>query len=373
MWIEETPSGKYKYCERYEDPKTGKIKKVSLTHAKKTKKVQEDMLIKLNEKIKKKLDGNSPSVNVLFSYIISEWLEMKKEEVKPSTYEHLKSMGNALIRSFEDLPFDKLDAPMINHYYFTRLNNKEVHYSSLKNMDSMIKNCIKYAYKYHGINKMDLIPLIEIPKMNMTKKNAFKYLEKDELHALLKNLRNSGKNEFARMAEIQASTGMRYGEMVSLRSKDIDFDDHSVLVSRNYDRTNKIFTTTKTSKSRTVYFNDRVAELFKEQINRSKMIKMRYGLPRENDLIFVTKHGNPVSMNYFNIILKKNSPPNKPVTSHYFRHTFITLALEAEVDKNLIAEQVGHEGTEMIDQIYAHFTKEMEAKQKKAMLNLKII
>lgn len=34
MWIEKLPNGKFKYCERYEDPVTGKLTKVSLTHTK---------------------------------------------------------------------------------------------------------------------------------------------------------------------------------------------------------------------------------------------------------------------------------------------------------------------------------------------------
>lgn len=45
MWIENLPNGKYKYCEKYEDPRTGAFKKVSMTHDKKTKAVQLEMLL----------------------------------------------------------------------------------------------------------------------------------------------------------------------------------------------------------------------------------------------------------------------------------------------------------------------------------------
>jgi len=50
MWIENLANGKYKYCERYEDPITGRTKRVCLTHTKKTKGVQEEMVLKLQEK-----------------------------------------------------------------------------------------------------------------------------------------------------------------------------------------------------------------------------------------------------------------------------------------------------------------------------------
>ncbi|EHR38137.1 hypothetical protein HMPREF9708_00221 [Facklamia languida CCUG 37842] len=36
MWIEELSNGKYKYCERYLDKKTGKNKRVSITLDKNT-------------------------------------------------------------------------------------------------------------------------------------------------------------------------------------------------------------------------------------------------------------------------------------------------------------------------------------------------
>lgn len=36
MWVEDLPNGKYKYCERYRDNKTGKVKKISVTLDKNT-------------------------------------------------------------------------------------------------------------------------------------------------------------------------------------------------------------------------------------------------------------------------------------------------------------------------------------------------
>jgi len=36
MWMEELPNGKYKFFERYKDPYTEKLKKVSVTMEKKT-------------------------------------------------------------------------------------------------------------------------------------------------------------------------------------------------------------------------------------------------------------------------------------------------------------------------------------------------
>ncbi|MDS2264018.1 site-specific integrase, partial [Streptococcus pneumoniae] len=55
MWVEELPNGKYKFFERYKDPYTEKLKKVSVTMEKKTPQVRNQAAILLQEKINKKL------------------------------------------------------------------------------------------------------------------------------------------------------------------------------------------------------------------------------------------------------------------------------------------------------------------------------
>lgn len=48
------------------------------------------------------------------------------------------------------------------------------------------------------------------------------------------------------------------------------------------------------------------------------------------------------------------------MTSHIFRHTYVSLAVEQGIDKDTIAKQVGHANTKMIDNIYLHITEKME-------------
>lgn len=50
MWIEDLANGKYKYFERYRDPLTEKLKKVSVTLDKKTPRAQKVAQAELLEK-----------------------------------------------------------------------------------------------------------------------------------------------------------------------------------------------------------------------------------------------------------------------------------------------------------------------------------
>ena len=51
MWVEPLENGKFKFCERYKDPLTGKTKKVSVTLLKDNKMTRKEAAAILNEKI----------------------------------------------------------------------------------------------------------------------------------------------------------------------------------------------------------------------------------------------------------------------------------------------------------------------------------
>ena len=56
MWMDELPNGKYKFFERYKDPYTEKLKKVSVTMEKKTSQARNQAALLSQEKIQKKAE-----------------------------------------------------------------------------------------------------------------------------------------------------------------------------------------------------------------------------------------------------------------------------------------------------------------------------
>lgn len=91
-----------------------------------------------------------------------------------------------------------------------------------------------------------------------------------------------------------------------------------------------------------------------------KMRILQYGLDRENVTLFRSDNGLPRRPKFLNTELYKIKIPNKYLTSHIFRHTYVSLAVEQGIDKDTIAKQVGHANTKMIDNIYLHVTDKME-------------
>ncbi|WP_282434400.1 tyrosine-type recombinase/integrase [Desulfosporosinus orientis] len=57
---------------------------------------------------------------------------------------------------------------------------------------------------------------------------------------------------------------------------------------------------------------------------------------------------------------------NKHITLHSFRHTHISLLIEAGVDIKAIQQRVGHTDINTTMNIYAHMTKNMKEKASQA-------
>lgn len=78
-----------------------------------------------------------------------------------------------------------------------------------------------------------------------------------------------------------------------------------------------------------------------------------------------------MSIAYANRLLSKVEV-EKSVTTHIFRHTFITRMVENNIPSKLIAEHVGHSTTEMIDRIYSYFIDKMDNDLKQAINTVSI-
>jgi len=371
MWIEELPNGKYKYAERYTDVITGKQRKVSLTHTKRNNRVEKEMFIKLQEKIEKK--NAKTNADIDFQTLTDKWLKVFEKQVKPSTFNNNQSYMNVINRDIGAIRLDHLKVSHINSAIL-KLFDKGYGYDTVKGMTSGIKNIVWFGLKYGYLKDRELLHGIHLPKINRRKKDEFKYLERDELKRMTEQLLEAGYEEIARMALIQTYTGMRHGELIALDyDKHIDFKEKTITIERTWYHRKKVFQTPKSGKTRTIHFNKETEQLLREQIQFSKLKTLQRGLDKNKRLLFINYHNDPFTNNYTNELLNRYVDiPGKRVTTHIFRHTFITLMIEQGVELSLIAKHVGHSNTDMIQKVYAHFTNKMDDDLKSAVDNFSI-
>lgn len=196
-----------------------------------------------------------------------------------------------------------------------------------------------------------------------------KYFEKQELKIFLNAAKEHGRYLDEVIFTVLAYTGMRIGELIALKWKDIDFHKYTININKTYynEKNNTkqyVLVPPKTKKSkRKVAVADLVIEKLKKHKEEQQKIINRLGDSyRNRDFIFTNvnrHHGYPILTklveNRMNRLLKKVNL-NSTLTPHSLRHTHTSLLAEAKVGLEDIKDRLGHFDDVMTRRIYLHIT-----------------
>ncbi|OAS17459.1 tyrosine-type recombinase/integrase [Paenibacillus oryzisoli] len=240
-----------------------------------------------------------------------------------------------------------------------------------------------------GIIKRDPTEYAELPKTQQTveelerEEKLPKFLEKNELRTFLKTAIEDGLDRDYPIFITLAYTGMRVGELCALKWKDIDFNEHTISITKTvYHGDGNVkdykLLTPKTIKSiRIIEVESAViAELDKHR-SWQKLIRMKHrNKYYDNDFVFANASRYPgypeISINVRDRMkrLLKLSNLNESLTPHSLRHTHTSLLAEAGVALETIMDRLGHNNDSVTKSVYLHVTKskKKEASQKFAEL-----
>ena len=366
MWMEELPNGKYKFFERYKDPYTEKLKKVSVTMEKKTSQARNQAALLLQEKIKEKLKKKQVE-SVTFEEIYKLFYKSWEQTVKESTKHNCKSIDKKMK---EVIPSDTLLANLDRRFLQEAIDKviKTNGHIAAKKIRHRLRGIFKYAVQYSYIenNEVDYTTIPQKPKtLEDLEKKRNNFLTMDEIKALVKVLNSREYHQkYADMVIVLALTGMRYGELSALQLKNIDFQNNKIEITGNFDSVNKIKTLPKTTNSiRTIKASKTVMEAIQRQIAR---LSERFQPLTSDDYIFCFEKWNqPTTIACFIQILKKYGKEagiDKNLTSHIFRHSHISFLAESGLPIKSIMDRVGHSNAKMTLEIYSHTTQDMEDK-----------
>lgn len=366
MWMEELPNGKYKFFERYKDPYTEKLRKVSVTMEKKTPQARNQAALLLQEKIKQKLNTKQVE-SITFEEIYKLFYKSWEQTVKESTKHNCKSIDKKMK---EVIPSDTLLANLDRRFLQEAIDKviKTNGHIAAKKIRHRLRGIFKYAVQYSYIenNEVDYTTIPQKPKtLEDLEKKRNNFLTMDEIKALVKVLNSREYHQkYADMVIVLALTGMRYGELSALQLKNIDFQNNKIEITGNFDSVNKIKTLPKTTNSiRTIKASKTVMEAIQRQIVR---LSEHFQPLTSDDYIFCFEKWNqPTTIACFIQILKKYGKEagiDKNLTSHIFRHSHISFLAESGLPIKSIMDRVGHSNAKMTLEIYSHTTQDMEDK-----------
>ena len=171
----------------------------------------------------------------------------------------------------------------------------------------------------------------EIPRM--------RFLTREEVHRLVEASENKWAPYLRPIIIMAVNTGMRRGEILSLRWEDVDFDRRVISIKR-----------TKNDQPREIPMTD---WLFEALCDWRKKSQKRL----DNGFVFSNNNGHPLTKFYkaFHVALKKANI--RDFRFHDLRHTFASHMRMAGLDILEIKELGGWKTLQMVDR-YSHITTE---------------
>jgi integrase len=190
------------------------------------------------------------------------------------------------------------------------------------------------------------------------------YLSSDEMATLLKAARAS---RFYPVILLAATTGLRRGECLGLRWRDVDLDGAALSVAQALEETKAEigFKSPKTARSRrTVTLPALAAEELRRHKARQAEERLKLGIGKdETGLMFTGPLGDPIRprtlTKQFGRIVNLAKVPR--ISFHGLRHSHLTHLLAAGVHPKIASERAGHSSVSITLDVYSHAVPGLQA------------
>jgi integrase len=205
----------------------------------------------------------------------------------------------------------------------------------------------------------------------LVRKRKPQFLTKEQALHLLESLRE---HRLEVLVSLALATGMRKGELLSLRWDNVSLEEGTIQVQHTVDRLpgyGLYESDPKTDASRSsIVLPDYIVGLLKQHRIRQAEIRHQAGDKWKNlNLIFTNKEGG------FLIPTRINEPFNKavaaaglpPMRFHDLRHSAATILLAMEIHPKVVQELLGHSKISTTMDLYSHALPTMQRSAMKEM------
>jgi integrase len=304
----------------------------------------------------------------LYKDFLNDWLENKKHSIKQQThYNYVMIANKHIIPEMGHLNVQQITAVVIQKFVNSLCSNSLTS-AYIKKIIDVLNGSLKKA-KRLGIISNNPVELIERPRIS---KKEMKVWDVQEVEKFL----SAAQNDRLYIAFLLAiTTGMRQGEILGLRWKDIDFDNNTLSVRQTLSHDGKTLTPEAKTKSslRTIHLPNHVLTALKKHRNNIRQEKLKMGEQyKDHDLVVCTSVGTPVSPRNLNRTwyrLIEQSGVTQ-IRFHDLRHTHATLLLKEGIHVKVVAERLGHSNTRMTLDTYSHVQPNMQEEAANAINKL---
>lgn len=367
------------------DPKTGKRKQESRSGFKTRQEAEAAAAALITE-----INQNTfiKETDILFKDWADNWLPLyiERNGPKPGTIRLREYSIKKLLPYFAHLKLKNITEEMYQ-FALNDLKDQDFARTTIEGVHTTAKMIFKMAVSKRML-KIDPTSNAYIKKdeqiiIESDEEELPVYFEKEELALFLKAVYEHGLFMDFLIFITLSYTGMRVGELVALKWKDINFDKRTIRITKTYynpkNNTKEYqLVPPKTKKSRRKIMVDEVViEAFRKHREEQEKMITRFGRSyNDNGFVFtnLNRHpGYPVLIkfieNRMTRILNKVGL-NSVLTPHSLRHTHTSLLAEAGVGLEEIMDRLGHHDDEVTRKVYLHVTDNMKREASDKFSNL---
>jgi len=252
-----------------------------------------------------------------FAVVADDWYEhgLLERDWSPSTKNDYRSALKAhLLPAFGELRIEAITPARIERFHNDGARKGKFSRRNANRLLAVTHAVFVHACAYHGLEDN---PAAHVKKLRESyEASRYDFFTPEQVHQLAEA---AGSEQDAAVFLTAAFTGLRRGELVALRWRDIDFENQSIRVYEGYTRE---LGRTKSRRSRTVPMVDEVGEVLRKLAARGEYTG-------RNDFVFPGDNGeiadpSALRRRYVQAVKAAGLPP---LRFHDLRHTFGSLAI----------------------------------------------
>jgi integrase len=292
---------------------------------------------------------------------LEDWLTSIQHSVRPRTWRRYAEYVRLHIKpTLGTVTLSSLEARDLQHLYSGRMR-AGLSPTSILHLHRALHRALSQAQLW-GLVDVNVTTLVHPPKYDGIEVQA---LSPEEADGFLNAARG---DRLETLYVLAITTGMRQGELLGLRWRDIDLERRSIRVTGSLQYIpgqGLVRSQPKTRKSRrqVLLTHLGVKSLRHHRLQQDTQRSRSGERWRELDFVFTSKDGHPLyATNVINRSLPRilRSAGLRKIRFHDLRHTTATLLLGQGVHPKIVSEMLGHSNVGITLDLYSHATPTMQ-------------
>jgi integrase len=292
---------------------------------------------------------------------LEEWLAGQRSRLRETTFNSYeiavrrisKRIGRVQLQALTPLQIEKLYADMLVD---GARGGEALAPKTVRNTHVVLRKALADA------ERLGLVPrnAAAAARAPTVRRPEFETWSSEDLRTFLESIKE---HRLYAAFVVLATTGMRRGEVLGLRWRDVDADAARLAVVQTLTTVDgtPILTQPKTQRSRrTIYLDTFTVTVLKEHRRRQREEQLAAGgaWDKSIELVFRNEFGRSIHPDSFSQEFKAlGQVAGVPrIRLHDLRHTYATLALKTGVHPKVVSERLGHATVGITLDLYSHVT-----------------